>query len=712
MKQVLKSPGNGQPQKKLFRTFLVLSLIYTVIILIAACLVYKIDGFLGLDHSLYDLHFRLRGTEPTSGKITLVLMDQKSADELGRKKDAWSRGNMTRALTNLCAAGADVIGMDIVLHAEGYVEKEDFELAGAIEKCGNVVLARTVAHEGVSESKPLPLFQKGMIGDGFINMDEIRSDGVLRTVPFFSVKPVEGGTEISPSFSLELVRAFLNLDFVLDFSHEDHVILGDPQGAHVRLPYPNLRINFAGGDSSFSRISYADVVMNRFSPDLVKGKIVLLGSTRALDDDFFVTPFSGVQEEDRIEGSYQNLSENFRQKTSGVACHAHAMETILQGKYIGAVPSEYVVVLIILAGILGLVFYPQRPGVLWGFVICSGAGLFLVIGAHLLFVKALLWITIVPVLAVLSVQYVSGIAFQKAYSRKNAQIITGLFGKYVSRGVVDNILKGKIGVSLEGTSMEVTVLFSDLRSFTTLSETLTPRETGLLLNTYFDAMIPAVFKHEGTLDKLIGDAIMAFFGAPAEVADHPVKAAKTALDMVGSLKRLRRESSVEGIDRLAMGIGLNTGAVTAGNLGSQTFMDYTVIGDTVNLASRLEGLTKHYGVAIILSGETATRLSGEFALRELDLVRVKGRDRPVAIFELLGLWEELEPAQIGLIEAFEGGLRLYRDRAWQESLERFQEALEHVPDDGPSLLYLDRVRQCMAEPPPEVWERVTVFQSK
>jgi adenylate cyclase len=710
---VFGKTSHSQPQRQLFRKFLFMSLLYSAIIIFAACLIYKKDGFLWMDHVLYDLHFEYRGPEPTSGKIVLVLMNQRSADELNRLKGTWSRGNMARALENLCGAGADVIGLDKVLFAHGVDESEDLKLAAAIEDCGNVVLAKFVATEGRSEVNPLPIFQDGMIGDGFINIDEIRDDGVLRTIPFFSVKPVEGGREFSPSFSLEVARAFLNLDFILDFSHEKYLVLGAPEGPNRRLPFPHLRINFAGGDSSFTRLSYVDVVRNRFSPHQVKGKIVLMGSTLATDDDFFWTPFSGVEAEDDFKGVFgKNLTDEYRQKTSGVACHAHAVETLLQEKYINPVRGEYVVLMIIFFGISGLVFYPQRPGVLWGLVVFLSSGIIILLAAHLLFVKSLMWIEVVPILAILAVQYISGIGFQRAYSRRNAQIITGLFGKYVSRGVVDNILKGKIGVSLEGTSVEVTVLFSDLRSFTSLSESLSPRETGLLLNTYFDAMIPSVFKHGGTLDKLIGDAIMAFFGAPAEIAEHPAKAAETALDMVKALKGLRSESSIKGVDRLAMGIGLNTGVVTAGNLGSQTFMDYTVIGDTVNLASRLEGLTKHYGVEIVLSGETATNLDSRFALRELDVVRVKGRDRPVTIYELMGLWEELDLSRVGMAEVFEGGLQLFKTRKWKEAEEKFREALEHVPDDGPSRLYIERTRRYLEAPPPESWECVTVFENK
>jgi len=706
--------SHHRPQKAILRTFLALSIFLTILIITAALFLYKTGLFLRADHALYDLHYRIRGPEPVSGDVVLVLMDQASAVELNRVKGSWSRRHMAEALRNLCEAGADVVGLDWVPFAGSADPGEDLDLARAMDECGNTVLAKFVATEGMSEVNPLPVFQEVMIGDGFINMFPDKGDGVLRKVPFFSVKPVEGGSLLSPSFSLEIVRAFLNLDFALDFSQPESFVLGNPSGEHLRLPYPDLRINYAGGEISFERLSFSDVVRNRFPGDSVAGKIVLIGSALATDKDYFKIPFQGLDGPAReFEGTFGRvLTGDYAQNTPGVACHAHAVETMLQGKFIRSAPGGAVAALILVSGVFGLVFHPQRPGVLWGFLIfvCAAAGVFFL--SHALFVKRLLWVEIAPILGVLTSQFIAGIGIQRAYSRRSAQLVTGLFGKYVSKGVVDNILKGKIGVQLEGASVEVTVLFSDLRSFTSLSESLTPQETGRLLNTYFDAMIPAVFKHDGTLDKLIGDAIMAFFGAPVGDPDHPVHAARTALDMAAALRVLRRESTVTGVEHLAMGIGLNSGMVTVGNLGSRSFMDYTVIGDTVNLASRLEGLTKHYGVEIIVSGDTAARLNGVFALRELDLVRVKGRDKPVAVFELAGTREDLEPARAEALETFDRALHLYRKREWPEAVDTFRRVLDIVPEDPPSVLYLSRIERLLEEPPPETWDCVTVFTSK
>jgi len=701
-----------EPQKRLFRSYLLYACLSTVLLTTLAVIGYSSRLLERADLFLYDLHFSWRGPQPTSGKTVLVLMDQKSATELQRRKGSWSRTQVARALGNLCEADAEVIGLDMVFFAPGQEAEEDDALTSAMDQCGNVVLAKFVAEEGKAEVSALPRFQEAMLGEGFINMFP-DPDGVLRKIPFFSARPSPDGLILSPSFSLEMVRAFLNLDFVLDFK-KDHFRIGAPEGKNMVLPYPDLRIHFYGGAGAFQSLSFSDVVLNRFDQGLVKGRIVLVGSSLATDKDFFPTPFSDHEvAAEKYRDKFGEVADKItRAKTVGVACHAQAIETMLNGKFIRTFPEKYVLAMIVALGILGIGFYGQRPGAMGGLLILLIAAAGLIGVSHMVFVRRLLWIEAISPVTILTLQFLGGIAFQRAYSRQKTRLVTGLFGKYVSRGVVTDILNGHIGVSLAGSSREVTVLFSDLRGFTTISEGLAPQETGLLLNTYFDAMIPIVFEHEGTLDKLMGDAIMAFFGAPGEVKDHPQKAAETALEMTRRLADLKRERAEKGIDQLAVGIGLNTGVVTVGNLGSQHFMDYTVIGDVVNLGSRLEGLNKTYGTSIIVSEFTARGLDSRFILRELDRVRVKGKAEPVGIFELLGLKEELGEETLDLIETFEAGLEQYRKREWERARETFHQVLNGTASDGPSVLYLQRISQLLKSPPGPDWEPVATFTTK
>jgi len=701
------------PQKRIFRNHLILSFLLTLLFLIMVSIFYKHHLLERADLFLYDFHFKWRGPQSTSGNIILVLMDQRSAAELKRKKGTWSRQQMAKALDNLCKAGAEIIGLDLIFFSPSQNQEEDLTLAGAIEACDNVVLARYGAVDGRGEVASLSLFQEKMIGDGFINMFPDK-DGVLRKTPFFDIKPVEGGVAISPSFSLEVVRAFLDLDFALDFTHKEHFLLGAEKDRQLVLPYPDLRINFSGREDVFVSVSYADVVSNRFLPEDVKGKIVLIGSSLATDKDFFATPFTGYKSgPEAYEDKFGKvMKEDFGVNTAGVACHAHAIETVLSGTFIRKCPTKHVIFLIVFCGLLGLIFYFQRPGAFLGLLILIICLAVLIALSHTLLIRNKLWIEIAPAICILMVQYFSGIARQRVFSKKKTQIVTHLFGKYVSQGVVNDILSGDIGIRLEGRSLEVTVLFSDLRDFTSLSESLTPQETGQLLNTYFDAMIPIVFNCQGTLDKLMGDAIMAFFGAPGELGDHPQKAAESALKMVEELERLKTERNEKGIKSLMMGVGLNTGPVIVGNLGSQRFMDYTVIGDTVNLGARLEGLNKTYGTSIIVSQSVAERLESNLVLRELDRVRVRGKGDAVTIFELFGLRDDLDQEKSRLLEIFLSGRLQYLERKWKAAAETFNHALKIYPNDGPSRLYLKRIESLLRDPPPPDWDPTIGFTTK
>ncbi len=664
------------------------------------------------DLAIYDGHFRLKGPRPPSGKVMLVLMDQQSARELKRKKGSWSRKNLATAIENLCNAGSEIIGIDLVLFAPGHDQKEDLLLSEAIEECGSVVLAKFVASEDRGEVNPLPIFQDAMIGDGFINTTT-DIDDVLRRIPLLSIKPTDSGISLSPGFSLELARTFLNIDFTFDFSEKDHFTVGKSGEQRIKLPYPDLMINYLGGEDVFERLKYADAVKNRFPADLVKGKIVIIGSSLATDRDFYSTPFPGRKDEN---SSYRNKFADLLVakdiKTAGVACHAHAVETILSQRFFHEVPSSYILALTFIAGCLGLLFYMQRPGFLFASLILLFQISLLFGISHILFSRYLIWLRISAPVLVLLLQFIGGTSVQKVFSRIKAKFITNLFGKYVSPDVVNDLIEGEEAVDLKGRSKEVTVLFSDLRSFTSISEKLNPQETGQLLNTYFDAMISVVFEHKGTLDKLIGDAIMAFFGAPARLEDHEIKAAETALQMVDALKRLNEKGGVKGLEQLRVGIGLNTGQVVVGNLGSSQFMDYTVIGDTVNLGSRIEGLNKVYGTSIIITQSTADNLDSRFVLRELDLVMVKGKKNAVKIYELMGFAADIDPLRLELADLFESCLASYRKMDWKGAEAYLGKARSIFPEDGPSRLYMERIRRYRNSPPADDWDGVTVFTTK
>jgi adenylate cyclase len=276
--------------------------------------------------------------------------------------------------------------------------------------------------------------------------------------------------------------------------------------------------------------------------------------------------------------------------------------------------------------------------------------------------------------------------------------------RYMSKEVADQVLAAG-ELELGGKEQKVTVMFSDVRSFTTISEALGPRETVSLLNEYFTEMVDAIFQHGGILDKYMGDGIMALFGAPLVGPYDADNAIAVADEMMQRMAGLNVRRVAAGQAALEIGIGFNTGPTVIGNIGSVRRLDYTVIGDTVNLASRLEGATKQYGAKILLSEMTVRDLKRPAVLREIDLIRVKGKDRPVAVYESLG-YRATEPGLSSLIEAHAAGIAAYRAREWATAGKAFDAALGLYPDDGPAEVYRRRCKLLAKSPPPDDWDGV------
>lgn len=699
--------------RALYRRQVVVSLLCCSFVIFATVAAYSFGLMQAADNYLYDLGMSLRGPQQTSGRISLVLMDEESARQLQRERGQWSRSKLAQALDNLCGAGAEVIGLDMVMSAPDQDPEEDRTLAAAIERCNNVVLARVSSAQGVREITALASFREVMIGDGFIDVP-LDKDGVLRKIRFLNAKPEpDGSLSLLPSFALEVARVYFNLEYRFDFSGDDYFLLGTRE-KHLRLPYPELLINYSGSYNAFDIISFSDATSNRFDPALVKGRIILVGSTLSSEKDFFTTPISRFRlEASTLAGRFGDMEMGVQGSDEpGVACHAYAVDNILGQKFLRHLTGRPIAWLCLAAGAAGLVFSLLRLGWVYEFAILFAGLATITVIAYLSLSRWHLRIDIFPLLLVLNLQFITGVVLQKVFERKQTAMITSMFGKYVSARVVNELIKGDISTTLEGRKADLTILFSDLRGFTTLSERLGARDTAILLNTYFNAMIPLVFTHGGTLDKLMGDAIMAFFGAPVDLAGHPVQGATTALDMIGRLKQLKMRSDIAGLTDLEIGIGLNTGEVTVGNLGSSDFMNYTIIGDAVNLASRLEGLNKTYGTAIIVSDFLASRLDDRFLLRDLDIVRVKGKKTAVTIYELIGWSQDVSADSRAALAVFATGLNAYRRQEWETAARLFHEVLESLPTDGPSRLYLERIERMRAAPPGPDWDGVSAFEHK
>jgi class 3 adenylate cyclase len=333
--------------------------------------------------------------------------------------------------------------------------------------------------------------------------------------------------------------------------------------------------------------------------------------------------------------------------------------------------------------------------------------------AYWLFAERRIWIQVVGPTGTILLSDVAIVWYKFSTAEKKRKFIKSAFEHYMNPAVVDQIAANPDMLELGGKEMVLTAFFSDVGGFTTISEQLTPHQLVELLNEYLTAMTDIVLKYDGLLDKYEGDAIMAVFGAPIHFPDHATKACYAALEMQERLREMRAKWKSEGRPELKARIGLNTGSMIVGNMGSLTRFDYTVMGDSVNLASRLEGVNKQYSTDIMISQFTLELCKPDVVVREIDLIRVQGKTEPVTIYEVLarvndGLPEDMK----SVVEHYSRGLEAYRRRVWETGIEEFRRALEIKPDDGPSLTYLKRCSEYLSAPPSDDWDGVYIMITK
>jgi len=300
-------------------------------------------------------------------------------------------------------------------------------------------------------------------------------------------------------------------------------------------------------------------------------------------------------------------------------------------------------------------------------------------------------------------------AYKSVLAKNSEERIRNIFQKYVPTEIIDEVLKKRGEKLLVGKKQKATILFSDIRSFTTISEKLSAEELVKALNTYFNVMVSLIIENKGTIDKFIGDSIMAIFGAPVVHEDDPLNGVVTGLNMLESLKDFNKKQIARGLPAFRIGVGINTGEVVVGNIGSTQKLDYTCIGDAVNLASRLEGLTKIYGIPIIVSEYTINETNGAIKSREIDSVRVKGKLKPVKIFEP---FKNVTDRKEEGYNIFNDAIILYRERRFNEALKLFQESTYVLSDDIPGSLYIDRCKELILNPPGEDWDGVYTAKTK
>lgn len=460
---------------------------------------------------------------------------------------------------------------------------------------------------------------------------------------------------------------------------------------------------------TYTYLPIADVLLSHFQStqgmepvlpaSVFAGKIVLIGSNAASLYDLKPTPFSD------------------RYAYPGVEILATAVNNLLDGSPLRREGRPRALATLALASVLMAltVSWLKEPRyTVAGFLaVLGGFSLY----AAIAFTRADLFVNMIPPIGGITFAFVGATLVNYLTEGKQKALIKKAFLQYTSPALLDEIVRDPTVLKLGGEKRDLTVLFSDIRGFTSISEKMEPEQLIQILNEYLTPMTDIVFKHGGILDKYIGDAVMAIFGAPLRMDDHAGAACGAALDMVEGLGRLREQWAERGlpefIRKMNIGVGLNSGPVSVGNMGSLARFDYTVIGDNVNLTSRLEGTTKFYGVNIIVSEFTYARVKDRFVCRELDYIKVVGKDTPIRIYELLA--RRADDAG-GLLAAraarFGEALALYRGQRYAEASQAFTAMVEENPADKTSAIFIERCAAFIEQPPPEGWDGVYERRSK
>ena len=532
---------------------------------------------------------------------------------------------------------------------------------------------------------------------GFFNI-YADDDGVIRRsnliIPYGRSKDLTEW-DIYASLEVQAIRSFLSLpneQVVLEFGPigASRIVFGDSAKVHTD-ELGRVYVNYHGPSYTYPHYSMADVIEQKVKPETFNGKIVLIGATATGIGDLRTTPF----------GSHDY---------PGVEIHANVIDDILNHSFLkrGAKQSLWDFLLILLFGIpFGIWLALVSPRWMWfGFGMLA-----LLIGIdYFAFLKGW-WLNFtIPALTLTSNVILISL-YRALVEEKEKRRVRTAFGQYLSPEVVRRLLVNPQLV--EPRKTEITVMFSDIRGFTTISEKLDAQELAIFLNQYLSDMTKIVFDTRGTLDKYIGDAVMAFWGAPIEDKEHAVMACRTALAMMARVHELQKEWKAAGKPALDIGIGLNTGVASVGNMGSSLRYGYTALGDAVNLSSRLEGLNKDYGTHILANETTyaAAKDSG-FVFRELDLIRVKGKNQPVVIYELVCDVATLTPEIEMQLDCFENARKRYEGRRWLEAQSAFQSIIDRWPEDGPARAYWKRCQEYLFDEPPAGWDGVFTMTHK
>jgi adenylate cyclase len=731
----------------------------SVLITLFSLYIYSLDlsFFKLLELKAYDFKMSLRGTRPVSDQVVIVTIDEQSLKREGRWP--WPRSRLANLVDKLTESGVAVIGFDFLfpekdiyvpfnkvkselenqdlsgmdkkklMHWLEGVSDSDSRFADAIRRSERTVLsyfvyptaeqaAGSAEEMGPKEFALLDFSQYSMVQSSdqsitpyFLHsiyavglslpslVDAANSagyasfvaepDGIVRRIPM-----VQAYKEaLFPPLSLQLLKEAARLSSVVRvFPHRvGELRLGDS-------PIPvseegDFLVNYYGPQQTFTYLSASDVLDGTVKPIQLKDKIVLVGGTAAALFDLHATPYGSLY--------------------PGVEVHANVIENILQQDFLERpawVPVLDMTMILVTGILLGLVaLYFKAIGT--AILLVVGVGGYLVCD-YILFTRMGLWIHTVSPLFSQFLVYFGITLYRFTFEEREKRFIKSAFSQYLAPAVVNQLVENPKLLNLGGEDKVLTAFFSDIAGFSSISEQLTAGELVILLNEYLTEMTDIVMRYEGTVDKFEGDAIIAFFGAPIDFKDHATRTCYAALDMQKRLAELRQIWKKKGRHELFMRIGINTGQVTVGNMGSENRFDYTMIGDPVNVAARLEGVNKQYYTSTMLSEFTYELAKNDIEARELDSIRVVGKKEPIKIYELLGRKGEMEDHIRLVLPHFKDGLKHYKAQRWEKGITCFENALNLYEDDGPSLTYFERCITFQHHPPPPDWDGVFAMRTK
>lgn len=697
-----------------------------------------VDWIEFIDNKIYDFQLR-RIYQPLSNHpdVIIVGLDDKSLKTEGRLP--WTRDKMGSLIDRLTELGAKVVAFDFMFPApeeniastvvqefekkgerlanEEILQVFDFDavFAKSLEKADSIlgmVLTENEESLGIlpppiltlnTEEKSIyipeknsylgniPILQKAAKWGGFINSMPDR-DSIIRQAPLI----YRLGSDIYGSLALVATIEFLKVQKVK--------LIAKPYGGTQFLeaiqldfrsipvdPLAKILVPYRGPALSFSFLSATDVLHGAVSPDSVRGKLVFIGATATGSGDLVSTPIS--------------------QTYNGVEVHA----TIAQGIIDQYLPSKpgwekgVSVAMVLIFGLCLAIYLPQL-GPFPMVSVSAGSILSLLLLDFWMWKSEKLVLTFFfPILAI-GLIFLLNVVYGFILEAKQRQAIKNVFGQYVSSDYIDMILKKGEGIEMGGESKVLSVLFADIRGFTTLSETMSAQELTSFLNIYFTEMTEEIFQHKGTIDKYIGDAIMAFWGAPMEDANNPYDAVSTALAMQKRLETLNQKFASEKRPTIQIGIGIATGDMYVGDMGSKFRRSYTVMGDTVNLSSRLEGLTKYYHVKIIVSEKTYLATRDHFLYKKLDKVQVKGKEQAVEIYESLCFAEEATSEMKEEIDSHHLALEAYAQGNWDTARQIWQKLQDKGQNKDLYAMYLGRMKTPSPKGPN--WDGVQRYEIK